>query len=79
MNSAPDWQRDLKIVAELMREVSRQTDPMELVRIYSEGVRRLYGTDRLISLSRRGLEAPWYRVTRDSRQSEQIDPWRQRD
>jgi sigma-B regulation protein RsbU (phosphoserine phosphatase) len=74
-----DWQRELKIVNDLMRDVSRQTDPHELVRIYSEGVKQLYGTDRLISLSRRGLEAPWYRVTRDSRQTEQIDPWKQRD
>ncbi len=79
MTSTPDWQRDLAIVNEIMRDVSRQTDPQELVRIYSQGVRRLRATDRLVSMSRRGLEAPWYRVTRDSRQTEQLDPWRQRD
>lgn len=79
MTSIPDWQRELKIVSELMQEVSRQTDPLELVRVYASAVGKLYGSDRLITLSRRGLEAPWYRVTRDSRQSEQFDPWRQRD
>jgi phosphoserine phosphatase RsbU/P len=75
----PDWQGELEIVSELMRSVSRQTDPQELVRIYAEVVQRLYGSDRLVSASRRGLEAPWYRITRDSRQSDPIDPWRQRD
>ncbi len=79
MTSTPDWQRELEIVSDLMRDVSRQTDPHELIRIYTQGVQRLYGSDRLVSVSRRGLEAPWYRVTRDSRESEPIDPWRQRD
>ncbi|MBS0196401.1 MAG: serine/threonine-protein phosphatase [Planctomycetes bacterium] len=79
MTSTPEWRKELELVNDLMREVSRQTDPQELVRIYAEGVHRLRGSDRLISLSRRGLEAPWYRVTRDSRNAEQIDPWRERD
>jgi sigma-B regulation protein RsbU (phosphoserine phosphatase) len=79
MTSTPDWQRELDIVSQLMRDVSRQTDPQELIRVYAEVVQRLYGSDRLVSVSRRGLEAPWYRITRDSRQSEQIDPWRHRD
>jgi len=79
MTTTPDWQRDLTIVNEIMRDVSRQTEPQELVRVYSQGVRRLRHIDRLVSMSRRGLESPWYRITRDSRQAEQIDPWRQRD
>jgi sigma-B regulation protein RsbU (phosphoserine phosphatase) len=79
MTATLDWQRKLEIVSQLMRDVSRQTDPQELVRIYAQGVRSLYGSDRLISVSRRGLEAPWYRVTRDSRQAEPTDPWRHRD
>jgi len=79
MTATPEWQRKLAIVSELMRDVSRQTDPQDLVRIYSKGVRQLYGSDRLISVSRRALEAPWFRVTRDSRQQVQIDPWRQRE
>jgi len=79
MAPTPDWQRDLAIVHEIMRDVSRQTEPQELVRIYSQGVRRLRSIDRLVSTSRRGLEYPWYRVTRDSRLAEQIDPWRHRD
>jgi len=79
MTPTADWQRELESVNALMREVSRQTDPQELIRIYADGVRRLRGTDRLVALSRRGLERPWYRVTRDSRQDEAIDPWRHRD
>lgn len=77
--ATPDWQRDLAIVHDIMRQVSLQAEPQELVRVYSQGVRRLRPIDRLVSVSRRGLEAPWFRVTRDSRQTEQIDPWRQRD
>jgi len=79
MSEVPEWQRKLEIVSELMRDVSRQTDPQELVRIYAAGVRRLYGSDRLVSMSRRGLEAPWYRVTRDSREADPVDPWLHRE
>ena len=35
--------------------------------------------DRWISLSRRGLEAPEYRITRSSTWTETIDPWKQKD
>ena len=31
---------------------------------------------RWISLSRRGLESPWYRITRSSTWTEEIDPWK---
>ncbi len=79
MTPTPDWQRDLAIVHEIMRDVSLQSEPQELVRVYSQGVRRLREVDRLVSVSRRGLDKPWYRVTRDSRETSPADPWRHRD
>lgn len=67
------------IVDSLMRDVSRQNDPQDLVRIYSRGVRRLVPLDRLVSLSRRDLAKPWYRITRFSGWPEDHNPWASRD
>lgn len=74
-----DWREQLAIVDSLMREVSRQTDPQELVRIYAEGVKKLSARDRIVSVSRRGHQRPEYRVTRSSTWTATIDPWRDRD
>ena len=42
-------------------------------------MRTLLPAARWLSLSRRGLEAPWYRITRSSTWTESIDPWKQKD
>lgn len=76
--SRPAWETQLAIVDELMRNVSRQTDPQELVNMYGEAVTKLYPTDQYLALSRRGLEPPYYRITRNSRWEEDINPWTQR-
>jgi len=60
----------------LMREVSLQTDPEEMVRRYSVRAQELYPRDAALSLSRRGLEHPYYRVTRSSQWKERLDPWK---
>lgn len=66
----------LRFVDELMREVSRQTDPQEMVRVYRKGVARVSPSDRTVSLSRRGLEWPRFRVTRASTWDEDHNPWK---
>ena len=74
-----DWQQRLAQIVELVQEMSRQTDPQEMVRSYGERVRLLLPSDRRISLSRRGLTAPKYRITRSTTWSENINPWKEKD
>ena len=74
-----DWQQRLAQIVELVRDMSRQTDPQEMVRSYGEKVRLLLPNDRRISLSRRGLTAPKYRITRSTTWSENINPWKEKD
>jgi len=73
------WQYRLAQIAEMMREMSLQDDPQSMVRTYGARVRKLMPSDRWISLSRRGLEPPWYRITRSSTWSEPVDPWKEKD
>ncbi|MFO0972074.1 MAG: PP2C family protein-serine/threonine phosphatase [Phycisphaerae bacterium] len=72
-----DWRGRLAHVVDMMREVSRQTDPQNMVKVYAARVRALTPTDRLISISRRGLSWPEFRVTRSSTWTEEINPWKQ--
>ncbi len=69
----------VQVVQQMMREVTRSTDPQEMVRAYGTWLRSITPTDRFISLSRRDLASPWYRVTRSGLWEEQgktINPWR---
>lgn len=79
MTPRHDWQTELALVDKLMRAVSLQTDPQELVATYAAGVRELAYMDQLVATSRRGLQPPWYRITRSRRWKEQVNPWEQRD
>lgn len=76
---SPDGGERLKFVLEMMREVSRQTDPQALVEAYGARMQRIIPYDGFISLSRRDLAFPYYRITRSSRWEEDINPWKQRD
>ncbi|WP_435019149.1 PP2C family protein-serine/threonine phosphatase [Tundrisphaera sp. TA3] len=73
------WREKLDHVVETMREMSLHDDPQEMVRAYAARVRRHQPTDGHISLSRRGLESPYYRITRSTRWTEAVDPWREKD
>lgn len=72
------WEQRLRQVVETMREMSAQTDPQEMVRAYGRRMRTLFPVDRHISLSRRGLKEPRYRVTRFSEWKEDINPWKEK-
>jgi len=74
-----DWRQRLAMITEMMREMSLQDDPQAMVRSYGERVRKLMPSDGWVSLSRRGLEAPLYRITRASIWPEAIDPWKEKD
>jgi sigma-B regulation protein RsbU (phosphoserine phosphatase) len=73
------WRERLALIVEMMRDMSRQTDPQEVVRSYGERVRRLMPIDRRLSLSRRGLAFPRYRITRSTTWQEDLNPWKEKD
>ncbi|MFQ5491323.1 MAG: hypothetical protein ACE5GE_11430 [Phycisphaerae bacterium] len=52
------WQERLQAVVQTMREMSRQTDPAEMVQAYEVRMQQILRRDRSISLSRRLLEPP---------------------
>jgi len=68
------WQARLATIVETMKEVSRQTDPQEMVRAYTQRMQQLMPVDRRIALSRRGLKWPHVKVTRYSGW-EEVNPW----
>lgn len=72
------WSQRLAEIVEMMREMSRQTDPQAMVRAYAARTRRLMPTDRSVSLSRRELEFPQVRVTRFTGWTEDLNPWEQK-
>ncbi len=76
---ARDWRERLALIVETMKEMSRQTDPQEMSRVYGQRMRTLRPTDRMVSISRRNLQSPWFRVTRCSLWKEAINPWKERD
>jgi len=74
-----NWSPDLSDVVSLMRDMSRQTDPDVMARMYGQRVRSIVHTDQTVSLSRRGLEKPYFRITRYSKWAQPINPWRDKD
>ena len=74
--TAGPWQQRLEYVVDMMRELSRQTDPQQLVRTYSRRMREILPADGFVSLSRRDLEKPYYRITRSSIWDGSINPWK---
>jgi len=72
-----DWRERLAFIVHTMRDVSRQTDPEEMVRLYSGRMRQVVPSDRLVTLTRRDLTAPLYRITRSSTWTERVNPWKE--
>ncbi len=79
LNLSGDPDSTMREIVEMMREMSRHTDPQQMVNAYRTRVRSLYRTDGTVAVSRRELASPWYRVTRSSRWSSDVNPWRDRD
>jgi sigma-B regulation protein RsbU (phosphoserine phosphatase) len=74
-----DWRQRLALIVETMREMSRQTDPQAMVRAYGVRVRQLIPADRRLSLSRRDLAPPYFRITRSSTWEHEVNPWKDKD
>lgn len=72
------WEERLEIITRMMREVSNVTNPNEMVDVYGSWMQAIAPVDRFISLSRRDLTSPHYRITRSGLWEEQgtdVDPW----
>lgn len=78
-NRAINWERRLDMIVATMREMSLHTDPQEMVKAYGARIRELRPLDALISVSRRNLSPPHYKITRSSRWETEINPWKQPD
>jgi sigma-B regulation protein RsbU (phosphoserine phosphatase) len=74
-----DWRERLRLIVETMREMSSQTDPQEMRQAYAKRVQKIIPTDATMSLSRRELENPWYRITRSSTWKRDINPWKEKE
>jgi sigma-B regulation protein RsbU (phosphoserine phosphatase) len=74
-----DWREQMAFVVATMREMSSQTDPQEMNRAYRRRMRTVLPVDGSVSLSRRDLSTPYFRITRASRWEEEINPWKQQD
>jgi sigma-B regulation protein RsbU (phosphoserine phosphatase) len=74
-----DWRERLELIVAAMREMSSQTDPQQMRNLYSRRMQQLRPTDRSVSLSRRDLAAPFFRITRSSTWAEDINPWKEKD
>lgn len=77
INANSDWCQRLNVVVQTMREMSRQTDPQEMVNAYIRRMRQLMPVDCQVSLSRRGLNFPQVRVTRFHQWNQDINPWKE--
>jgi sigma-B regulation protein RsbU (phosphoserine phosphatase) len=74
-----DSAQKLAFVVDMMRELSLQTDPQEMVRKYAARMRTVVPSDANMSLSRRDLDKPYYRITRSSRWDHAPNPWKSKD
>ena len=74
-----DWRQRLALVTQIVRDLSTQQDPQEMLLAYTTRIRRLVPVDRTLSLSRRGLAWPRYRITRSDLWGDDVNPWTQRD
>ena len=64
----------LDVSVELMRELSRSSDPHEMYQLFSRRMDELFPVSRRLTISRRGLQYPEYRVTRCTLWKDSSDP-----
>ncbi len=85
MTVAPDffeteprnWRARLAVSVEVMRELSRATDPQEMYAVFARRMAQLFPVSRHITVSRRGLRHPDYRVARFSMWKDPVNPWKE--
>lgn len=70
-----DARERVALTLETVREMSRQVDPQAMVEAFRRRISQLSPRDEMLSLSRRDLAHPWFRITRSSRWDKPINPW----
>jgi sigma-B regulation protein RsbU (phosphoserine phosphatase) len=65
----------LQQLVELVKELSRQDDPDRLVRVFNRRHDLLLRYDGLVTVGRRDLDPPQYRITRSWRWHDHVNPW----
>ena len=79
LSPSDDWQERLEHMTETMRRMSRYTDPAEMVYDYTARMADYLHYDRMLSLTRRGVDEPKFIVARDTDRVERLDPWLDRE
>ena len=74
-----NWRARWTISVDVMRELSRYSDPDEMYHVFARRMSQLYPTSRQVSLTRRGLDRPQVRVTRFNLWAERVNPFREPD
>ncbi len=85
MTIAPDffdteqrnWRARLAVSVAVMRELSQYSDPQEMYAVFTRRMAQLFPVSRQLSISRRGLRSPHYRVTRFNRWTDPVNPWKE--
>jgi sigma-B regulation protein RsbU (phosphoserine phosphatase) len=72
-----NWRTRLAASVDLMRDLSRSSDPHEMYQLFARRMDDLFPVTRRVTVSRRGLEAPDYRVTRCSLWKDSVNPWKE--
>ncbi|MCC6581052.1 MAG: SpoIIE family protein phosphatase [Phycisphaeraceae bacterium] len=70
----------LRIMLDLVRSLSKASDPQEVLKVYAEGMRQLVSPRAYLSLSVRGLKPGQFKITRFFDDMfdgfhQQLDPW----
>jgi phosphoserine phosphatase RsbU/P len=72
-----NWRAKLAISVDVMRELSRFSDPDEMYHAFARRMNQLYPTTRQISITRRGLDDPAFRVLRFSEWKDPVNPYKE--
>jgi sigma-B regulation protein RsbU (phosphoserine phosphatase) len=74
-----NWRSRLANSVEVMKELSRYSDPHEMYQVFARRMAQWFPVTRQLSISRRGLRRPAFRVTRCSVWKDPINPWKEPD
>src|SRR4051794_3071652 len=72
-----NWRARLAVSVEVMRELSRYSDPQEMYAVFARRMAQLFPVSRQLTVSRRGLREPQYRVTRFNLWTDPVNPWKE--
>ncbi len=70
-----DWEERLDMITDTVKALSSTVDPREMVEIFGKQVGPMLPRDGSVTLSRRGVNPPQYRITRFSGWENPADPW----